>query len=169
MQKRRKLNLVWIFYDGQKFWRQCVKVIDAAWSHIYFLTCKNFEWEFQTDCAKTFNANRLKGQAIWDDKLCSPSVFKPTEKSQRRLMTFHTGSAQVRLLSVVYPFAFPPTWIIKCVWICALVWWKSMKQLLPSKLDGEDCVRYSSTARVDHQRPRVEPAGTHTNKLCKLV
>uniref|UniRef100_A0A8C1V0J6 Uncharacterized protein n=2 Tax=Cyprinus carpio TaxID=7962 RepID=A0A8C1V0J6_CYPCA len=38
------------------------------------------------------------------------------------------------------------------------VWWKSMKQLLPSKLDGEDCVRYSSTARVDHQRPRVEPA-----------
>ncbi|RXN28997.1 CUB and LCCL domain-containing 2 [Labeo rohita] len=38
------------------------------------------------------------------------------------------------------------------------VWWKSMKQLLPSKLDGDDCVRYSSTARVDHQRPRVEPA-----------
>uniref|UniRef100_A0A673GNX0 Uncharacterized protein n=1 Tax=Sinocyclocheilus rhinocerous TaxID=307959 RepID=A0A673GNX0_9TELE len=42
--------------------------------------------------------------------------------------------------------------------MCALVWWKSMKQLLPSKLDGEDCVRYSSTARVDPQRPRVEPA-----------
>ncbi|KAI4896196.1 hypothetical protein NFI96_026430 [Prochilodus magdalenae] len=39
-----------------------------------------------------------------------------------------------------------------------IVWWKSMKQLLPSKLDGEECVRYSSTARVDHQRPRVEPA-----------
>uniref|UniRef100_A0A671SUP5 Discoidin, CUB and LCCL domain containing 2 n=1 Tax=Sinocyclocheilus anshuiensis TaxID=1608454 RepID=A0A671SUP5_9TELE len=38
------------------------------------------------------------------------------------------------------------------------VWWKSMKQLLPSKLDGEDCVRYSSTARVDPRRPRVEPA-----------
>nr|XP_055071373.1 discoidin, CUB and LCCL domain-containing protein 2 isoform X1 [Misgurnus anguillicaudatus] len=38
------------------------------------------------------------------------------------------------------------------------VWWKSMKQLLPSKLDGDDCVRYSSTARVGHQRPRVEPA-----------
>ncbi|XP_051565586.1 discoidin, CUB and LCCL domain-containing protein 2-like [Myxocyprinus asiaticus] len=38
------------------------------------------------------------------------------------------------------------------------VWWKSMKQLLPSKLDGDECVRYSSTARVDHQRPRVEPA-----------
>ncbi|XP_052421566.1 discoidin, CUB and LCCL domain-containing protein 2 [Carassius gibelio] len=38
------------------------------------------------------------------------------------------------------------------------VWWKSMKQLLPSKLDGEDCVRYSSTARVDHQRPQVELA-----------
>ncbi|TRZ01459.1 hypothetical protein DNTS_013964 [Danionella cerebrum] len=37
------------------------------------------------------------------------------------------------------------------------VWWKSMKQLLPSKLDGEECVRYSSSARVD-QRPRVEPA-----------
>lgn len=44
-----------------------------------------------------------------------------------------------------------------------------MKQLLPSKLDGDDCVRYSSTARVDHQRPRVEPAGRHTNKLFKLV
>ncbi|XP_016298501.1 discoidin, CUB and LCCL domain-containing protein 2-like [Sinocyclocheilus anshuiensis] len=38
------------------------------------------------------------------------------------------------------------------------VWWKSMKQLLPSKLDGDDCVRYSSSARVDHQRPRVEHA-----------
>uniref|UniRef100_A0A672KYC4 Discoidin, CUB and LCCL domain-containing protein 2-like n=1 Tax=Sinocyclocheilus grahami TaxID=75366 RepID=A0A672KYC4_SINGR len=38
------------------------------------------------------------------------------------------------------------------------VWWKSMKQLLPSKLDGDNCVRYSSSARVDHQRPRVEHA-----------
>ncbi|XP_076857525.1 discoidin, CUB and LCCL domain-containing protein 2 [Brachyhypopomus gauderio] len=38
------------------------------------------------------------------------------------------------------------------------VWWKSMKQLLPSKSDGEECVRYSSSARTDHQRPRVEPA-----------
>ncbi|XP_062862024.1 discoidin, CUB and LCCL domain-containing protein 2 [Trichomycterus rosablanca] len=37
-------------------------------------------------------------------------------------------------------------------------WWKSMKQLLPSKLDGEVGVRYSSTARTEHQRPRVEPA-----------
>ncbi|XP_066542114.1 discoidin, CUB and LCCL domain-containing protein 2 isoform X2 [Hoplias malabaricus] len=38
------------------------------------------------------------------------------------------------------------------------VWWKSMKQLLPSKLDGEECVRYSSSALGEHQRPRVEPA-----------
>ncbi|XP_017325827.1 discoidin, CUB and LCCL domain-containing protein 2 [Ictalurus punctatus] len=38
------------------------------------------------------------------------------------------------------------------------VWWKSMKQLLPSKLDAEECVRYSATARAEHQRPRVEPA-----------
>lgn len=56
------------------------------------------------------------------------------------------------------------------VGICVSVWWKSMKQLLPSKLDGDDCVRYSSTARVDRQRPRVEPAGTytHTHTVCTI-
>lgn len=43
-----------------------------------------------------------------------------------------------------------------------------MKQLLPSKMDGDDCVRYSSTAQVDHQRPRLEPAGTHTPSKLEL-
>ncbi len=30
------------FYDGQKLWRQCVKVIDTMRGHIYFLTSKHF-------------------------------------------------------------------------------------------------------------------------------
>ncbi|XP_031436912.1 discoidin, CUB and LCCL domain-containing protein 2 [Clupea harengus] len=43
------------------------------------------------------------------------------------------------------------------------VWWKSMKQLLPSKLsEGEECVRYSSSGQVGrlraNQRIHTEPA-----------
>ncbi len=45
MQKRRKSKLIWIFYDGRKFRRQCVNVIET-WCHIYFLTCKNFGQKF---------------------------------------------------------------------------------------------------------------------------
>ncbi len=30
------------FYDGHKFQRQCVNVIDITWGRIYFSTCKNF-------------------------------------------------------------------------------------------------------------------------------
>ncbi len=30
------------FYDGRKFRRRCVNVIDTTWGHIYFLTCENF-------------------------------------------------------------------------------------------------------------------------------
>ncbi len=43
MRKRRKSNLVWFFfYDGRKFRRQCVNVIDTTWGRIYFSTCENF-------------------------------------------------------------------------------------------------------------------------------
>ncbi len=60
MRKRRKSNLVRIiiiiiilviFYDGQKFRRQCVNVIDTMWGCIYFSTCENFRWNFWTQCA----------------------------------------------------------------------------------------------------------------------
>ncbi len=35
-------NLIRIFYDGRKFWSQCVNVLDTTWGRIYFLTCENF-------------------------------------------------------------------------------------------------------------------------------
>ncbi len=37
-------NRTWseFFYDGRKFQRQCVNVIDTTWGHIYFSTCENF-------------------------------------------------------------------------------------------------------------------------------
>jgi len=48
-------NRTWseFFYDGRKFRRQCVNVIDTMWGRIYFLTCENFGREFRTQCAKT--------------------------------------------------------------------------------------------------------------------
>ncbi len=47
-----KLNLIRIFYDGWKFRRQCVNVIDITWGRIYFSMCKNFglsvQWPLMT-------------------------------------------------------------------------------------------------------------------------
>ncbi len=37
-------------YDGRKFRRQCVNVIDT-WGCIYFLTCEKFGRKFRTQCA----------------------------------------------------------------------------------------------------------------------
>ncbi len=48
MIKRRKSNLIQFFYDGRKFQRQCVNVIDTLWGHTSFLTYKNFGQEFWT-------------------------------------------------------------------------------------------------------------------------
>ncbi len=45
------------FYDGQKFWRQCVNVIDITWGRIYFSTYENFGWKFRTQCAMTLNVD----------------------------------------------------------------------------------------------------------------
>ncbi len=42
------------FYDGRKFWRQCVNVIDVTWGRIYFSTCENFGRKFWTQCAMAF-------------------------------------------------------------------------------------------------------------------
>ncbi len=39
---------LFFFYDGWKFRRQCVNVIDTTWGHIYFLTWENFRQEFRT-------------------------------------------------------------------------------------------------------------------------
>ncbi len=48
-------NRTWseFFYDGRKFQRQCVNVIDTTWGHIYFLTYENFRWKLRTQCAMT--------------------------------------------------------------------------------------------------------------------
>lgn len=76
-------------------------------------------------------------------------------------MTFHTGTAQVlyTLTALALGMCEDMRTLDEADSVCVPVWWKSMKQLLPSKLDGEECVRYSATARAEHQRPRVEPAG----------
>ncbi len=54
MQKRRKSNLIRIFFDGRKFRRQCANVFDTTWGRINFLTCGNFRQKFRTQCAETF-------------------------------------------------------------------------------------------------------------------
>ncbi len=41
------------FYDGRKFRRQCVNVIDTTWDRVYFITCAIFRRKFQTQCAMT--------------------------------------------------------------------------------------------------------------------
>ncbi len=53
MRKRRKSNLIQFFYDGQKFRRHYLNVIDTTRGRIYFLMCEKFGREFQTQCAKT--------------------------------------------------------------------------------------------------------------------
>ncbi len=54
--EKRKKNVTpsEFFYDGQKFWRQCVNVIDITWGRIYFSTCKHFGLKFRTQCTMTF-------------------------------------------------------------------------------------------------------------------
>ncbi len=43
-------NQTWsdFFYDGRKFQRQWVNVIDTTWGRIYFSTCENFGQKFLT-------------------------------------------------------------------------------------------------------------------------
>ncbi len=51
MRKRRKSNLIQkMFYDGWKFRRQCVNVIDTTRGRIYFLTFKKFGQKIWTVC-----------------------------------------------------------------------------------------------------------------------
>ncbi len=61
MRKRRKSNLILFFYDGRKFRRQCVNVIDTTWGRIYFSTCENFGRKFHTQCAIGSADPRLLG------------------------------------------------------------------------------------------------------------
>ncbi len=41
-------------YDGQKFQRQCVNMIDTTWGRIYFLTCEYFGQEFRLSVQRPF-------------------------------------------------------------------------------------------------------------------
>ncbi len=51
MRKRRKSNLIWIFfYDRRKFRRQCINVIDNVRSYLFFTVRK-----FRTLCAMTLS------------------------------------------------------------------------------------------------------------------
>ncbi len=56
MRKRRKSNLIRIFWNGRKFRRQCANVIDTTWGRIYFLTWENFRQKFRTQCAETLSS-----------------------------------------------------------------------------------------------------------------
>ncbi len=49
-----------LFYDGWKFQRQCVNVIDITWGRIYFSTCENFGWKFRTQCAMAFTLHEFQ-------------------------------------------------------------------------------------------------------------
>ncbi len=53
MRKRRKSNLIRIFFDRRKFRRQCANVIDT--------TCENFGRKFQTQCAETLTVQNKQG------------------------------------------------------------------------------------------------------------
>ncbi len=66
MRKRRKSNLIRIFFDGRKYRRQCANVIDTTWGRIYFLTCENFGQNFG-----------LSVQRPWDFGLISKTCNKP--------------------------------------------------------------------------------------------
>lgn len=85
-------------------------------------------------------------------------------------MTFLTGIAQVRHASVHADWSPSLFFYNKNVLVQLTVstadWWKSMKQLLPSKMvETEDSVRYSSsevgrlTGRGAVPRLHAEPAG----------
>ncbi len=68
------------FYDGRKFRRQCVNVIDITWGRIYFSTCENFGRKIQTPCAmallKIFNAiNAGAGLGLATPFTTAASVF----------------------------------------------------------------------------------------------
>ncbi len=49
MRKRRKSNLIQIFYDRGKFLRQCENMIDNVRMYLFFNVRK-----FRTPCAMTF-------------------------------------------------------------------------------------------------------------------
>ncbi len=46
----KKSNRSKYFYDGWKFLRQCVNVIDITWGRVYFSTCEHFRHKFRTLC-----------------------------------------------------------------------------------------------------------------------
>ncbi len=72
MRKSRKFidwsNILFYFFDGQKFWRQCVNVIDTAWGWIYFSMCENVGLSVQWPLVH-----------VWDDPQCPP--WKWTKES----------------------------------------------------------------------------------------
>ncbi len=56
MRKRRKSNLMRIFCNGQKFRRQCVKVIVTTWGRIYFSTCEKFRTTILDSVCRDLNS-----------------------------------------------------------------------------------------------------------------
>ncbi len=71
-----------IFYDGRKFWRQCVNLIDTRWGHVYFLRAKSSDKNFglAKQSRKTIQNGAFK-QRGW---FCFPSLFLKREKKERK-------------------------------------------------------------------------------------
>ncbi len=61
------------FYDGRKFRRQCVNVIDITWGRIYFSTCENFGRKTRTQCAMALRI----GLWLWSKWTCVPAEHYP--------------------------------------------------------------------------------------------
>ncbi len=80
-------NRTWskMFYDGRKFRRQCVNVIDTTWGHIYFLTCENFwlgvQWLSKMD-------NTMLKKALHKGQCCK-CILHSELHSTRRYLTYH--------------------------------------------------------------------------------
>ncbi len=60
------------FYDGRKFQRQCVNVIDITWGRIYLSTCEKFGRKIRTQCAMALS---LKWKQTAEKENTSVTVY----------------------------------------------------------------------------------------------
>ncbi len=103
-----------LFYNGQKFRRQCVNVIDIAWGRIYFSTCENFRRKFRTQCAMALSVLRNSHEIIllsvhlsshlfnWFYVICKYAlrVKYPTSTHWKRVNFFFTREIPFQFLNL---------------------------------------------------------------------
>ncbi len=69
-------------YDGRKFRRKCVNVIDTTCDCIYFLMCENFSWEFRTQFARIWVLWYLKPNTVLKF-IIQPYIFSSWKKPHK--------------------------------------------------------------------------------------